>query len=369
MSEQIWLCDTTLRDGEQTPGVAFTFPEREMIARALADAGIDEMEVGVPAMGPDEVAVIKQLVSLGLPARLVTWNRAVESDLEASFRTRVEGVAISVPVSDQHLERKLKKTRTWLMEQIGLSVTRAKKEVSYVSLGLEDASRADPDFILKVCLEARKLGVDRVRISDTLGILTPLELHSRFRSLPQQADMPLELHAHNDLGMATANAVTAVQCGFRAVSVTVGGLGERAGNASLDEVAVVLKQIKKMNIRFDLSCLSALSLIVSLAIHREIARNKPIVGKDVFTHTSSIHLDGISKDIANYETFPPETVSRQHTTAIGKYSGAKAISGLLTTYGVNLTDLQLSELLIKVRQVSSRLKRPLKAEDIFNLIS
>lgn len=369
MEENILICDTTLRDGEQAPGVAFTFREREMIARALSDAGVDELEIGVPAMGADELTTIRQLVSLRLPVRMMTWNRAVESDLEASFRTRIEGVSISVPVSDQHIARKLKKSRAWIIERIGETISLAKKEVRYVCLGLEDASRADPDFVLKVCQEAQKLGVNRIRLADTLGIMNPMEIHNRFAVIPKQISVPLEFHAHNDLGMATANAVTAIQSGFRAASVTVGGLGERAGNASLEEVAVILKQIMKMNIRVDLSRLSSICFMVSLATHREIQKNKPIVGRDVFTHTSSIHIDGITKDCGNYETFPPEIISRQHTTVLGKYSGSKSIARLLETNGINLNTQQLEELMVKVRELSSRLKRPLKTKDILELIS
>ena len=344
MNDDIMLCDTTLRDGEQTPGIALSFPEKELIARSLTDAGIDELEVGVPAMGPDEVAMIGQLVSLHLPVRLITWNRAVTSDLEASFRTGVEGVAISIPVSDQQIVRKLKKSRSWVLDKMGESIVQAKKEVKYICLGLEDASRADKDFLLQICIEAQRLGVNRIRFADTLGIMNPLDIHTRLADLPRSVNIPLEFHAHNDLGMATANAITAIQTGFRAVSVTVG-------------------------IRFDHYRLSAICLVVSLATHREIQRNKPIVGRDVFAHTSSIHLDGMYKDIANYETFPPESVSRKHSSTFGKYSGRKAIIRLLESQGIAITNLEMTELLMKVRHQSTILKRPLQAKDILALVS
>jgi len=369
MEENILLCDTTLRDGEQAPGIALNFPEKEVIARALVDAKIDELEVGVPAVGPDEAASIKQLVSLHLPVRLITWNRAVSSDLEASFRTGVEGVAISIPVSDQQIVRKLKRSRSWVIEKIGESIVQAKKEVNYICLGLEDASRADKDFLLPICLEAEKLGVSRVRLADTLGIMNPMEVYSRFGNLPESVNIPLEFHAHNDLGMATANAITAIQSGFRAVSVTVGGLGERAGNACLEEVVVALKYALKKNIRFDHYRLNAVCLVVSLATHRQIQPNKPIVGRDVYTHTSSLHLDGIYKDIANYESFPPESVSRKHSTVLGKYSGRKAIIRLLESKGITITNQEMSELMVKIRRQSAILKRPLQEQDILGLVA
>ncbi len=369
MAERIWLCDTTLRDGEQAAGVAFTAAEKRLIASKLSEAGIDELEVGVPAVGPDEIAGIKKLVALRLPVRLVTWNRAIESDLEASFRTGVEGVAISIAVSDQHITHKLRKSRSWVLEQTAHAVTRAKREGRYICLGLEDASRADPGFLRQICLEAQKLGVDRVRLADTLGVLNPLELQARFGGLPGLVSLPLEIHAHNDLGMATANTVTAVQCGFRAASVTAGGLGERAGNASLEETAVVLKEMLKLNIAFDLAHITAVCSLVSRAAQREIPRNKPIVGRDVFTHTSSIHLDGLYKDPANYEPFPPLAVSRRHTKALGKYSGTKSIVRILETNGVFLTKEQHDQILVAVRKLSSHLKRPLLDVDILDLVN
>ncbi|WP_206811686.1 homocitrate synthase/isopropylmalate synthase family protein [Paradesulfitobacterium ferrireducens] len=368
MSDNVWLCDTTLRDGEQAPGVAFSYREKKMIATRLAAAGIDELEVGVPALGSDELDLITKLAHLRLPTRLSTWNRAVLSDLEASFRTGVQGVGISIPVSDQHLQHKLRKSRSWVLEKMGECVTLAKKEGKYISLGLEDASRADLDFLLVIAEEAERLGIDRIRVADTLGILDPLEVYNRFSRLTAQISIPFEFHAHNDLGMATANAVTAVKAGFKAVSVTVGGLGERAGNAPLEEVAVVLKHILNRTIAFDISQIDALCSLVSSITHRAIPRAKPIVGADVFTHTSSVHLDGIRKDIVNYQAFPPESIVRQHSIAFGKYSGAKELEELLNTEGIYLDQYQLRKLLIRIRLFSRRTSSPLGPADILRLI-
>lgn len=368
MEERILLCDTTLRDGEQAPGVAFNASEKEKIARSLAETGIDELEVGVPAMGKDEEKNIKKLVSQHLPVRMLTWNRAVAKDLEASYRTGAEGVAISFPVSDQHIEHKLKRNRSWLLERMGECITQAKKEVNYICLGLEDGSRADPEFLMEVCLEGERLGVDRIRIADTLGILDPVETYFRFSEFAKKISIPLELHAHNDLGMATGNAVAAVRAGFKAVSVTVGGLGERTGNAPLEEVAVALKYVLKRDIRFDLSRLNDICSKVSAVSGREIPRFKPIVGQDVFTHTSSIHIDGMKKNAANYESFPPESVGRTHSIAFGKCSGNKSITELLESRGIYLNQNQITEFLIKVRLKSSRSKILLSEDEILAMV-
>lgn len=368
MEQRVLLCDTTLRDGEQAPGVAFGLPEKEMIARALADAGIDELEVGVPAMGEGEIKTISRLVALHLPVRLITWNRAVLTDLQASYQTGVEGVAISIPTSDQQIKHKLRKDRAWVLEQMGQCVLNAKKEVGYILLGLEDASRADFTFLAEILAEAQKLGVDRVRFADTLGTLEPLKIFFTLQELVKISKIPLEFHAHNDLGMATANSLAAVQAGFKAVSVTVGGLGERAGNASLEEVAVALKYTLKEKTGIDLKRLNSIGLMVSLATDRKIPRAKPIIGEDVFTHTSSIHIDGIQKDFANYQSYPPESVGREHSTSFGKYSGRKTILRLLKAKGIELDQEMIDELLIKILRQTHQLKRPLEEDDIMGIV-
>ncbi|KLU66014.1 2-isopropylmalate synthase [Desulfosporosinus acididurans] len=366
--ERIMLCDTTLRDGEQAPGVALGFREKEMIARALADAGIDELEVGVPAVGESEIKTISRLAALHLPVRLITWNRAVLTDLQASYRTGVEGVAISIPASEQQIRNKLRKDRAWVLEQMGQCILNARKEVDYIVLGLEDASRADFIFLAEILAEAERLGVKRVRFADTVGILEPLKVFFTLQDLVRMSGIPLEFHAHNDLGMAVANSLAAVQAGFKAVSVTVGGLGERAGNAPLEEVAVALRYALSEEIDIDLKCLNTIASLVSLATGRPIPRAKPIIGQDVFTHTSSIHIDGLKKDFHNYQTFPPETVGRQHTTSFGKYSGRKSILRLLKTKGIELDQETIDKLLAKILRRACEIKRVLREDDIMEIV-
>lgn len=367
MEQRVLLCDTTLRDGEQAPGVEFGWPEKETIARALVDAGIDELEVGVPAMGAAEAKKISQLAALNLPVRLITWNRVVLADLLASYRTGVEGVAISLPTSEQQIKHKLRKDRSWLLEQMGQCVRNARQEVDYIVLGLEDASRAEISFLKEIIKEAEKLGVDRIRFADTLGIMEPLKVFFTLQELAKLSSIPLEFHAHNDLGMATANSLAAVQAGFKAVSVTVGGLGERAGNAALEEIAVALRHCLKQEVRFDLKSLNSIGKMVSLASDRKVPRAKPIIGADVFTHTSSVHIDGVQKDYANYQTFPPESVGRKHSTSFGRHTKFKNVVRLLKSRGMDYDQDTVNELLGKALARVNQLNRPLAEEEILGI--
>ncbi|KAB2953106.1 citramalate synthase [Heliorestis acidaminivorans] len=360
--------DTTLRDGDQAAGVAFRRKEKEIIARALAEVGAQEIEVGIPAMGPEEVESIKALVKLNLPLRVSTWNRSVISDLEASLRSGVTAVAISIPASDQQIARKLCQSREWALEKLGQAIYWAKARGLYVTVGLEDASRADLDHLLAIGKEAERLKVDRLRFADTLGILEPIGTYKIFSQLAKEIAIPLEIHGHNDLGMATANSVAAIQGGAVAASVTLCGLGERTGNAPLEEVAIALAQSCHIDCGINFEKLPSLCRLVSKITRRPIAYHKPVIGRYAFTHSSSIHVDGFQKDRANYESYPPEKVGRRHRIALGKYSGRKALESVLAEEGIKVSERELDLLLLQVREASEEIKRPLRRSDILALL-
>ncbi|QGG48559.1 homocitrate synthase [Heliorestis convoluta] len=367
-NQEIALMDTTLRDGDQAAGVAFRRKEKEIIARALADIGVQEIEVGIPAMGPEEVESVKALVKLNLPLRVSTWNRSVISDLEASLRSGVNAVAISMPASDQQIARKLCQSREWALEKLGQAIRWAKDRGLYVTVGLEDASRADFEHLIAIGREAERLKADRMRFADTLGILEPIGTYKIFSQLSKALTIPLEIHGHNDLGMATANSVAAIQGGARAASVTLCGLGERTGNAPLEEVAIALAQSCQIDCGINFEKLPSLCRLVSKITGRPIAYHKPVIGRYAFTHSSSIHVDGFQKDRANYESYPPEKVGRRHRIALGKYSGRKALETFLAEQGKSLPEKELNALLEQVRRMSEILKRPLRRSDILALL-
>lgn len=209
----VYIDDTTLRDGEQTAEVVFANEEKINIAKMLARLGVHQIEVGIPAMGGDEKEAIKEIVDLELPTSILAWNRAVIADLQHSLDCGVKAVAISISASDIHIEHKLMRDRPWVLDSVKRAVEFAKGHDLYVSANAEDASRANADFLIKFALTAKEAGADRLRYCDTVGILDPFETYKRVKALIEETDMPIEMHTHNDFGMAVANAIAGLKAG------------------------------------------------------------------------------------------------------------------------------------------------------------
>ena len=240
--KHVYFVDTTLRDGEQAPGVAFTVKEKVEIAKMLDSLGIDQIEAGIPAMGPPEEEAIKEIAGLGLKALISAWNRVNIGDIKASLACGVKHIHVSAPVSDIHIKSKLRKNRTWVIESMKRAVSYALEHGCRVTVGAEDASRADLEFLIKFTVHARREGAERLRFADTVGVLDPFRTKQIIGMLIENTGMNIEFHGHNDFGMATANTFAAFKAGARFLSTTLGGLGERAGNCSFEEILAVLKQ-------------------------------------------------------------------------------------------------------------------------------
>jgi len=358
---QVIIHDTTLRDGEQTAGVAFSAAEKINIAKMLDEIGVPQIEAGVPAMGKDEQETIRAITNLGLKAQVVAWNRAVISDVEASLACGVQALAISMPASDIQLRHKLGRDRNWALQQLKSVLRYAKRhKPAYISVGAEDASRADAEFLIQLARLVRDEGIQRFRYCDTLGILDPFRTYDRIKNLIDNVPgLEIEIHTHDDLGMATANALAAVKAGAKSVNTTVCGLGERAGNAPLEVVVMALRYQEGIILPINTTRFRELAEYVSRAANRLIPPGKPVVGNRVFAHESGIHVDGIIKNPANYEALNPEEVGQTRQLMIGKHSGSSSLIHKLGLLGIQISLAEAKQLLPHVRKMATRVKRAL----------
>ena len=358
-TKQVVIDDTTLRDGEQTAGVVFAKAEKMHIAQVLSEIGVPQIEAGIPAMGGDELEAIQAIVDMGLPSSIIAWNRAVVSDVKTSLACGVDAVAVSISASDIHIKTKLQKDRQWVLDSVRKSTEFAKEHGLYVSVNAEDASRAEFSFLLEFAKAAKEAGADRLRYCDTLGIMEPFRTYHDIKALIEESGLDIEMHTHNDFGMATANALAGIRAGAKFVNTTVGGLGERAGNAPLEEVVMALKFVEGVDLDVPTRRLLELAEYVAAAAGRVVPGWKPIVGSRVFAHESGIHTDGVLKNPKNYEPYSPEEVGLTRQIVVGKHSGTHTILHKFAEFGIELTEEECVVILARCRSMSVQLKRAL----------
>ncbi|MDB9525442.1 homocitrate synthase [Oscillatoria sp. CS-180] len=365
----ISINDTTLRDGEQAAGIAFDLDEKVAIAKFLDAIGIQELEVGIPAMGQDEAKAIRAIADLNLNAHLLGWNRAVISDIQASIHCGLKRVHISVPVSDVQIQVKFQGRWVRMLESLRDAISFARDHGLEVSVGGEDSSRADETFLIDAAQYAQEWGAFRFRFCDTVGILDPFTTFEKVQKLVSSLEIPVEMHTHNDLGLATANALAGIRAGATSVNTTVNGLGERAGNAALEEVVMTLKQIYGLKTGIQTQHFLELSRFVAKAVNCPVSPWKAIVGENTFAHESGIHAHGIIRNPSTYEPFDPKKVGWERRFVVGKHSGRSLLNQVLQDYGVKLNADEGQCVLNAVRDLSTQLKRGLTVNELLTLIN
>ena len=363
-----YFIDTTLRDGEQSPGVVFSLSEKIRIAALLDGAGVPELEIGIPAMGETEIHEIRAIIEMEFNFKTLSWARASKIDIRSAKLAGTNGVHISFPVSPI-LMKAMGKSPDWVIQNLKELIEFAYPMFDYVTIGAQDASRAETDFLQKFVSVANVLGASRVRLADTVGILNPVttfELVSSIRSV--EKDLPLEIHAHNDLGMATANTLAAYMAGANCLSTTVNGLGERAGNAAMEEVAMALELSAGISSTLRTESFSELSTYVAKVSKRNLSESKPITGSMVLTHESGIHTNCLLKNRNTYQLISAAKIGKEEQKfRIGKHSGKSTISYYLAEANLPFTDEDSLLLVDKVKECAEALKRSITKEELLDI--
>jgi len=358
------IIDSTLRDGEQAPGVVFTLDEKLRIAALLEEAGVKEVEVGTPAMGEEEQRMIREIVRSGFRFDSLCWARAKEYDMVASARTGASRINISFPVSDIQLSA-IGRSRSWVLKQMPQMVALARRFFGFVAIGAQDATRADRDFLFDFIAACLAEGVDRIRLADTVGILNPFSVAELFTSVTNRFPfVDFEFHGHNDLGMATANSVSAFLSGAKSVSATINGLGERAGNACLEELAVAMKVSANVNTGINLMTIQEICRYVAEVSLRKIHSSKPITGEMVCRHESGIHCRSLMENELSYQAFHPREIGKSTEMIIGRHSGTAIIRQILEMHNVRVNEKKVVSITGQVKAMALLKKRSITIDEL-----
>ncbi|MGA5821183.1 homocitrate synthase/isopropylmalate synthase family protein [Kitasatospora sp. NPDC094028] len=367
MRNDLVLEDTTLRDGEQTPGVAFSKETKTAILNALIEAGVTSIEIGIPAMGGEELDFIKSVVDRQDEARLVVWHRGVREDVERSLDLGFTSVHVGLPTSAGHLKASVRKDRTWLLATARDMVKMAKDRGAFVSISAEDIARTEISFLQEYAGVVAEAGADRLRLSDTVGLLGPESYGERVAAVLSAANIDVQCHAHNDFGLATANTLAGLKAGARYFHVTVNAIGERAGMADLAQVVVALKKLYDRDLGIDLTKLKKVSSLVAEAAGHRVLPWQPIVGDNVFAHESGIHANGMFRDTSSFEPFPPEHVGGERRYVLGKHSGRALVAWALEQEGITPREELLPHCLEEVRALSIRIGGAVSHEQLVEI--
>ncbi len=368
-NSSVMLYDDTLREGEQTVGVAFSVEDKVRIATQLDKAGITGFEAGFAAVSEEERRAIRAVVEKFPDARAFSLSRLMEEDIKATLEAGARYIAIFVPSSDSMIQAKLSCSARELERRIPKLVEYSKKQGLFVRFSCEDSTRTPLERLFKFHTLAREAGADCTSIADTAGVGLPERIAGLVRALKEEIGLPISVHCHNDLGLAVANSLAACRAGADEVQVTVSGLGERAGNTPMDEFVVAMKAGYGIDIGIDLIEMAHLSSLVSAITGLDVAFNKPVLGRNVFRHESGIHVQALlSEEFETYQAFPPEWVGRRHEVAFGKHSGRSNVRFLCREIGIALdaeTEMEIAE---RIKSLSQERRGEIGRNEVLKMI-
>ncbi len=363
------LIDSTLREGSQMVGVSFSLEDKLAILNGLEKIGVEELEIGVATRyDRDLPELLNYCRGNHFRARLALWCRCQPEDIACAAELKPEVISLSIPGSDLHIRKKLNKSRAWVLDSVAHSIKQARKSnSSYISLGIEDATRSAPDFLEAIIAKAEAAGANRIRLADTVGVSTPLELAAKITVLKERFSIEIGVHCHNDFGMATANSLAALDAGADWADVTVYGIGERAGNARLEEVVGFLSL--RNGWHYKTNNLRSFAELLAARIGQGISSTRPVIGSQIFHCESGLHLQGLRKDASTYEPFSPEKVGTERQLLMGAKIGKREIRDCLESMDIRLPCRQLKELVCEVRKRANKYKKPLMEKEFHSLIA
>ena len=354
IGQQIEILDSTLREGEQTPGVSFTVGQKIALAKRLDTFGVDFIELGHPAVSPDVYEAVEALNDLDLIAKKIAHGRAAKSDINDVVAIGVGWMGIFFGTSPLSLKHKFNITKSEALIRIETAVKYGKDKGLNLRFTAEDASRTDLDFLIQVGQLVQKAGVDRFSLADTVGCLTPTQTKKLVSRIVSELDIPVHVHCHNDFGMATANALSALESGAQCVDVAVNGLGERCGLPPLAEVVTALTNIYKINGNWDLGLIPELTDMVASFSKLDSNANQPIIGKNAFTHKAGLHVKAMVKEPKSYEAISPESIHRKRHFVIDKFTGTAALINKLEGIGIKVSSQKLDPILKEIKLHSEK---------------
>ncbi|ABK15305.1 homocitrate synthase family protein [Methanothrix thermoacetophila] len=362
----IEICDVTLRDGEQMPGVVFKPEEKLEIARRLDEIGVEIIEAGFPVVSKSEKNAVRDICNLGLNAKISALSRSRQSDVDVAIDCGVDMVSVFIATSDLHLKYKLHMTCAEAIRCALETVEYAKEHGLIVRFSAEDATRTDFNTLKKLYKKAEEYHADYVSVADTVGIMNPRTMYYMISEIKKIVNIPICVHCHDDLGLALANTLAGAEAGAKQLHTTVNGIGERSGNTPLEELLVNLRLHYGID-RYDLSKLKSISSLVERYSGVPVAKNKAVVGDNAFAHESGIHVAAVLEEPRTYELYSPEMVGAERRIIIGKHTGAKALKYITKKMGYDLEKKDLCLLAEKVK-TASEFKRPITCDELRRLI-